>query len=73
MHRFSGRRLLLRVLGRFATIERCIYRGFTQLLASSATFADARVATIQAARDLCGTNSAAERALVQAWTAVGVN
>ena len=31
------------------------------------------VATIQAARDLFGANSAAERAVTQAWTAVGVN
>ena len=33
----------------------------------------ARAATIQAARDLYGGGSAAERAMTQAWTAVGVN
>jgi Zn-dependent metalloprotease len=53
-------------------IERAIYRAFTQLMTSSANFSAARAATIQAARDLFGTNSAAERALTQAWAAVGV-
>jgi Zn-dependent metalloprotease len=32
-----------------------------------------KAATIQAARDLYGANSNAERAITQAWTAVGVN
>jgi bacillolysin len=54
-------------------IERVFYRAFTQMLPATATFAIARVATIQAARDLFGTNSNAERAVTQAWTAVGVN
>ena len=54
-------------------IEKVFYRAFTQLLPSNATFSVARAATIQAARDLYGVNSAAERALTQAWTAVGVN
>jgi bacillolysin len=54
-------------------IERVFYRAFTQLLPSNATFAVARAATIQSARDLFGANSAAERAMTQAWTAVGVN
>ena len=54
-------------------IERVFYRGFTQLLPSSATFSVARAVTIQAARDLYGTGSSAERAITQAWTAVGVN
>jgi thermolysin len=54
-------------------IERVFYRAFTQLLPANATFAVARVATILAARDLFGGNSAAERAIAQAWTAVGVN
>jgi thermolysin len=54
-------------------IERIFYRGFTLLLTPNATFSMARAATIQAARDLYGTNSAAERAVTQAWTAVGVN
>ncbi len=54
-------------------IEKTMYRAFTQLLPSNATYAVARAATIQAARDLYGVGSPAERAIVQAWTAVGVN
>jgi len=54
-------------------MERVFYRGFALLLPSSATFAIARSATIQAARELYGAGSAAERAVTQAWTAVGVN
>ena len=54
-------------------IEKVFYRAFTQMLPSSATFATARAATIQAARDLYGAGSAAERAVTQAWTAVGVH
>jgi thermolysin len=53
-------------------IEKIFYRGFTQLLPSAATFSVARAATLQAARDLYGAGSAAERAVAQAWTAVGV-
>ena len=54
-------------------IEQVFYRAFTQMLPSNATFALARAATIQAARDLHGVNSNAEKAVTQAWTAVGVN
>ena len=54
-------------------IESVFYRAFTQLLPADATFAMARQATIQAARDLYGAGSAAERAMTQAWNAVGVN
>jgi len=54
-------------------IEKVFYRAFTQLLPSNATFSVARSATIQASRDLYGANSNAERAVTQAWTAVGVN
>ena len=53
-------------------IEKVFYRGFTALLPSSATFSIARAATIQAARDLYSAGSAPERAVTQAWTAVGV-
>jgi len=49
------------------------YRAVTQLLPANATFAMARSATIQSARDLYGADSAAERAITAAWTAVGVN
>lgn len=54
-------------------IEKVFYRAFTQLLTANATFSMARAATIQAARDLYGPGSAPERAVTQAWTAVGVN
>jgi thermolysin len=54
-------------------IERVMFRAFTQLMPAGATFAVARSVTIQAARDLFGANSNAERAITQAWTAVGVN
>jgi hypothetical protein len=54
-------------------IEKVFYRAFTAMLPSSATFYLARTATIQSARDLYGVNSAAERAVTQAWDAVGVS
>ena len=54
-------------------VEKAFYRAFAFMLPSSATFSAARAATIQAARDLYGAGSAAERAITQAWTAVGVN
>ena len=54
-------------------IEKAFYRAFTQLLPSTTTFAVARAATIQSARDLYGSDSAAARAITEAWTAVGVN
>ena len=54
-------------------IEKTFYRAFTQLLPSNANFSVARAATIQSAQDLYGANSAAVRAVTQAWTAVGVN
>jgi len=53
-------------------IEKAFYRGFTAFLTANATFSAARVATIQAARELYGAGSAAERAVTQAWIAVGV-
>jgi len=54
-------------------IEKSFYRAFTFLLPASANFSTARAASIQAARDLYGANSAAATAITQAWTAVGVN
>lgn len=52
-------------------IERVMYRAFTALLPSNATFEMARWATIQAAVDLYGAGSDVERALADAWTAAG--
>jgi thermolysin len=54
-------------------MEKVFYRAFTQMLTSNATFSMARAATIQAARDLYGVGSPAERAVTEAWTAVGVH
>ncbi len=56
-----------------AQIEKVFYRAFVYLLTSDSNFAAARAATIQSARELYGVNSPAERAVTQAWTAVGVN
>jgi thermolysin len=53
-------------------IEKVFYRAFTSMLPATARFSTARAATIQAARDLYGVGSAAERAVIEAWTAVGV-
>lgn len=56
-----------------AQIEKAFYRAFTGMLPANATFAVARAATVQSARDLFGSGSPAERAVADAWTAVGVN
>jgi bacillolysin len=53
-------------------IEKAFYRGFTSFLPPRGGFCAARGATLQAARELYGTGSPAERALDQAWTAVGL-
>lgn len=53
-------------------IEKAFFRALTSLMPSSSTFALTRVATIQAARDLYGAGSTVERAITQAWDAVGV-
>ena len=53
-------------------IERVFYRAFTLLTPSSANFSMARIATIQSARDLYGAGGVVERAVTQAWDAVGV-
>jgi thermolysin len=71
-HRTSG----LNVTGVGAAnreqIEKVFYRAFTTMLPANARFTTARAATIQAARDLYGAGSAVERAVTEAWTAVGV-
>ena len=50
--------------------ERIFYRGFTSFLTPSATFRDARAATVRAARELYGEAEAAQ--VAAAWAAVGV-
>jgi bacillolysin len=57
---------------RRADMERVFYRAFLYLLPSNATFTTARAATIQSARDLFGAGSAVERAVAEAWSAVGI-
>jgi bacillolysin len=54
-------------------IEKVFYRAFTMLMPANSTFATARAATIQAARDLYGPTGPVVNAVTQAWTAVGVN
>lgn len=53
-------------------IEKVFFRAFTTMLPVRATFAQARAATIQSARDLYPSNAAVDRAVTDAWTAVGV-
>ncbi|HUF25072.1 MAG TPA: M4 family metallopeptidase [Vicinamibacterales bacterium] len=53
-------------------IEKIFYRAVTQLMPASTNFSQARAITLQAARDLYGAGSAPERAMAQAWDAVGV-
>ena len=53
-------------------IEKAFFRALTSLMPSSSTFGLTRVATIQAARDLYGAGGTMERAITQAWDAVGV-
>lgn len=52
--------------------EAIFYRSLTSYLFPSATFSDARAASLSAAADLYGANSAEYAATAQAWTAVGV-
>jgi len=70
-HRLSGVRVEGVGAANREQMEKIFYRAFVQLLPPSATFRTARAATLQAARDLTA-GAAAERALTQAWTAVGV-
>ncbi|MCL4819183.1 MAG: M4 family metallopeptidase [Vicinamibacteria bacterium] len=53
-------------------VEKVFFRAFTAMLPPSADFAAARAATLQSARDLYGAGSNVERAIRDAWTAVGV-
>src|SRR5215204_5702161 len=60
-------------LSNMEQIEKVFYRAFTLLMPANSTFATARAATIQAARDLYGPTGPVVNAVTQAWTAVGVN
>ena len=48
------------------------YRAESVYMTPSSTYSNARTATIAAAKDLYGANSAAEEAVTNAWSAVGV-
>ena len=54
-------------------IEKVFYRGFAQLMPSTADYSMARAITLRAAQDLYGLGSAPYNAVRDAWTAVGVN
>ena len=60
-------------LANIEQMEKVFYRAFTLLMPANSTFATARAATIQAARDLYGATGPVLNAVTQAWTAVGVN
>lgn len=53
-------------------IEKVFYRAFVSFLTPRATFAQAREATLVAARELYGAGNAVERAIAESWSAVGV-
>ena len=53
-------------------IESIFYRAFMFYLVPSSNFADAREATIRAARELYGAGSVEERVVRNGWRAVGV-
>ena len=70
-NRTSGRRVEGLGAGGRERAERIFYRGFTAYLTPSATFRDARAATVRAGRDLYGEADAAQ--VASAWSAVGVD
>jgi len=53
-------------------IEKVFYRAFVYMLTPSSDFKQARAATLQAAREQYGAGGPVERAVSQAWNAVGV-
>jgi Zn-dependent metalloprotease len=71
-NRTSGRTVVGVGAANREQVEKSFFRALTLMLPSSATFALTRAATLQAARDLYGSGSAAERAIAGAWDAVGV-
>ena len=71
-NRTSGRRVAGLGATRRDRVERVFYRGFVRHLTPLAGFAEARAATVQAARDLYGAGGEEEAAVAAAWSAVGV-
>jgi bacillolysin len=72
-NRVSGQTVTGVGIANMEQMEKVFYRAFVFLLPANATFATARAATIQAARDLYGATGPVVNAVTQAWTAVGVN
>jgi bacillolysin len=72
-NRVSGQTVTGVGLANMEQMEKVFYRAFTLLMPANSTFATARAATIQAARDLYGATGPVVNAVTQAWTAVGVN
>jgi bacillolysin len=72
-NRVSGQTVTGVGVANIEQMEKVFYRAFVFLLPANATFATARAATIQAARDLYGATGPVVNAVTQAWTAVGVN
>jgi thermolysin len=70
VNRTSGLRVSGLGAGGREKAERIFYRGFTAFLTPSASFRDARAATVRAARELYGEAEAAQ--VAAAWSAVGV-
>ncbi|MGC0210757.1 M4 family metallopeptidase [Streptomyces levis] len=56
-----------------ARLGRIWYRALTVYMTSSTTYADARTATLSAAKDLYGAESAEQKAVAAAWKAVAVS
>ena len=54
-------------------IEQVFYRAFTMLMPANSTFSVARETTLQSARDMFGAGHSVERAISEAWSAVGVS
>jgi Zn-dependent metalloprotease len=69
VNRTSGRRAVGLGPGGREKAERIFYRGFTAYLTPSASFRDARAATVRAARELYGESEGLQST---AWSAVGV-
>jgi thermolysin len=59
-------------VGNIDRMAKIFYRGFVFMLGPPSQFADARVATLQAAADLYGAGSNERAQLAQAWSAVGI-
>jgi Zn-dependent metalloprotease len=72
-NRVSGQAVTGVGIANMEQMEKVFYRAFTLLMPANSTFATARAATIQAARDLYGATHPSVTAVTQAWTAVGVN